>query len=401
MKKLLLGLVVGTCLTVGWGSSLAAAAPADRPSLKNQVARQEVQANQEVAATYDDGQTVEQDTLNVQQLERLKKIKATLETDLQQTLENEKKFQMTLFLGMVNYRLNLYDEAGKCFDKAVALKPESVLARIEKIMILSKQTPSSAEQAKIILPELDQIIQYHPDGLLYYFWRIEENQKIKAYEPIIKDFTTLLTLADKPELQASLYNGRGLNYCQVKNYQAAEADFKQAMALTKVSSNLNDYKNNLAMTYKYLGKYEQALEEINEALKAEPDQANALDTKGDILVCLGRYAEAVPFFDKAISQRPEEGEIYYNRARAYEGLKKTELALADYQKAIELEGEHQKEAAAKVEELKQKKAEVKADEPKQKEPSVKADGLKTHEETAKAELKQKETAAKTEETKSK
>jgi hypothetical protein len=30
------------------------------------------------------------------------------------------------------------------------------------------------------------------------------------------------------------------------------------------------------------------------------------------------------------------------------------LALADYQKAIELEGEHQKEAVAKVEELKQK-----------------------------------------------
>jgi tetratricopeptide (TPR) repeat protein len=67
------------------------------------------------------------------------------------------------------------------------------------------------------------------------------------------------------------------------------------MALTKVASNLNGYKNNLAMTYKYLGKYDQALEEINEALKAEPDQANALDTKGDILVCLGRYAEAVPF----------------------------------------------------------------------------------------------------------
>ena len=53
----------------------------------------------------------------------------------------------------------------------------------------------------------------------------------------------------------------------------------------------------------------------------------------------GEYEKAIEYFNKAIKQYSREGAAYYNRGNAYSELGKSEEAIKDYLKSIELDSE--------------------------------------------------------------
>ena len=53
----------------------------------------------------------------------------------------------------------------------------------------------------------------------------------------------------------------------------------------------------------------------------------------------GEYEKAIEYFSKAIKQYSREGAVYYNRGNAYSELGKSEEAIKDYLKSIELDSE--------------------------------------------------------------
>jgi len=65
------------------------------------------------------------------------------------------------------------------------------------------------------------------------------------------------------------------------------------------------------------GQHEQALEGINQHLKANPKDGQAWNDAGAILYCLGRVNEAIEYFEKAKGLCAESAEIYWNLAEAY------------------------------------------------------------------------------------
>ena len=65
------------------------------------------------------------------------------------------------------------------------------------------------------------------------------------------------------------------------------------------------------------GRYEKALESINEYLKAKPNDGEAWNDTGAILYCLGRVEEAIEYFEKAKGLCNESAEILWNLAQAY------------------------------------------------------------------------------------
>lgn len=67
------------------------------------------------------------------------------------------------------------------------------------------------------------------------------------------------------------------------------------------------------------GKYQEALNCIQEHLRMEPDDAPALNDAGTILHCLGRSKDAIPYLMKARSLQPDSGEIVWNLVETYLG----------------------------------------------------------------------------------
>jgi tetratricopeptide (TPR) repeat protein len=86
--------------------------------------------------------------------------------------------------------------------------------------------------------------------------------------------------------------------------------------------------NNLAMALAQ-GKepdLPRALELVNLALVHSPGQADFLDTRGTILVRMGRWKEALPDLESALPRQANKAELHRNLAAVYEHLGAPEMA---------------------------------------------------------------------------
>lgn len=88
-------------------------------------------------------------------------------------------------------------------------------------------------------------------------------------------------------------------------------------------------------TFVYFRDYETALDQINEALKIEPDHTKALILKGDLLFCIDKDSEALEYFDKALDANPFSAEAYGSKAGTLDILGRKQEALFCCEKAFE------------------------------------------------------------------
>ncbi len=86
-----------------------------------------------------------------------------------------------------------------------------------------------------------------------------------------------------------------------------------------------------------LGKYQEAIRYYDKAIKLNPRDTIAYMGKGIALYYLGKYQEAISCYDKAIELDPKNTEVYYNKALALDKLGKYQEAISCYDKAIELD----------------------------------------------------------------
>lgn len=87
------------------------------------------------------------------------------------------------------------------------------------------------------------------------------------------------------------------------------------------------------------GDYARALEEYDAALREDPQNIYALRGRGRSLMQLGRDDEALAAFDEAIAREPGFGATYANRGILYDRMGKYPQAIADYEKALQLDRE--------------------------------------------------------------
>ena len=75
---------------------------------------------------------------------------------------------------------------------------------------------------------------------------------------------------------------------------------------------------------------------LDEAVKLNPDNAEAYFGRGTTYLDLKQYARAIKDFDKNIELEPNKADSYINRGFAYSHLGQKERAIQDFNKAIEL-----------------------------------------------------------------
>jgi tetratricopeptide (TPR) repeat protein len=157
------------------------------------------------------------------------------------------------------------------------------------------------------------------------------------------------TLVSVPSQAAVKVIGRGfghLCYEYAKTGHASDEGIESCnRALTEQSLTPSDRAAtfvNRGILQMYAKDYARALVSYEEALKLEPELAEAHVNKGVALVNLGRDAEAVAAINQGLKLNTGRPEIaYYSRGVAHEMLGNMRAAYEDYRQAATLKPEWQ------------------------------------------------------------
>ncbi len=138
------------------------------------------------------------------------------------------------------------------------------------------------------------------------------------------------------DAQQTLYQ-EGVNKYEAGNYEGAVEDFNQAIAL--------DPQNALAYNkrgdaYYRLGDYEQAQADSSQAILLNPQDVNAYFDRGFAFYGLGKYKKAIADYNQAIKLNSKDAYAYYGRGLARAQSKDNKGAIEDFSKAITLKPEY-------------------------------------------------------------
>ena len=87
-----------------------------------------------------------------------------------------------------------------------------------------------------------------------------------------------------------------------------------------------------------LGKHKEAMEYYDKAIRLDPENAEHYDNKGYALYKLGQYEQALEYYNEAIKLDPIQGEYHYNRGSTLSNLDKKAEAIESYNNAADLCG---------------------------------------------------------------
>ncbi len=123
----------------------------------------------------------------------------------------------------------------------------------------------------------------------------------------------------------------------IRSYDAAiqASSSLSSVADVPANSDLPWYSKGAALTI--LGRYDEALECIDAALKINPENEVAWVNRGTALSRLGRHREALKSFNEAIKQNPSYEVAWNNKGNTLARLKRYDEALKAYDMAIEID----------------------------------------------------------------
>lgn len=85
------------------------------------------------------------------------------------------------------------------------------------------------------------------------------------------------------------------------------------------------------------GRYMEALNAFDRAIRIDPTYADAYEGRGSVLYLLGRYAEALASYEQAIALDTRFAQAYFGKGNVLYSLKRLEEALACQEQALEIE----------------------------------------------------------------
>ena len=116
----------------------------------------------------------------------------------------------------------------------------------------------------------------------------------------------------------------------------AEAVRRIDLAL-KLNPSHSPALNNRGNALMALRRFEEALTSYELALALQPDYAEAHCNRGNALQELRRFEDALASYDHALTLRPDYAEVYYNRGNVLTALKRFDEALTSYDRALALQ----------------------------------------------------------------
>lgn len=160
---------------------------------------------------------------------------------------------------------------------------------------------------------------------------------VASHEPKLArtDFDTAVSQAPG---DADLRHRIAYIYVEAGQFETAVADYDQAIAALPKGASAASGLNGRCWARALWGKdLEKALADCDAALKIEPRSSSFLDSRGLVLLRMGRFDEAIDSYDDALRQQPKIAWSLYGRglAKQHKGMKAE--ATADLQKALAID----------------------------------------------------------------
>jgi tetratricopeptide (TPR) repeat protein len=171
----------------------------------------------------------------------------------------------------------------------------------------------------------------------------------------------------KSPQKARGYNGLGLAYYNLRDYDRAIGEFEMAIALyPEYAVALNNMGNaflregiydraidaqtraialesgnpifrfNRGVSYDAMGQYDRAIEDYEKAVALDPSYADAYNNLGVVYHRKGQLPQAIEEYTKAVALNPGNSLYHYDRGLAYASSGRIDLAVADFDDAIAL-----------------------------------------------------------------
>lgn len=215
-------------------------------------------------------------------------------------------------------------QALSAFDQAVRLSPGES-AYLQRAA-LRPQSDRAGRQA-----DIDAALHLNPGSAPAAVALVALQLDAGDYAKAIQTATRALQLHADNEL---LLIRRGIAYLKTQQLAAGESDLTQARAHAKTPSALNTLCWELATANVAL---DRALSACDAALAMEPLTASYLDSRAFTLLRLGRYGQALQYYNEALKSSPFEVASLYGRALVYQRLHNTAAAQAGFQAALALD----------------------------------------------------------------
>lgn len=190
---------------------------------------------------------------------------------------------------------------------------------------------SSSDRASRIA-DMDKALKDDPKSVGALQGRAWLHRENKDYAKAETDYTAAIALDDD---NATLYTLRGGTLLRLGKKDAAMADFLTAR---KHAGRDAGELNTLCWEQATNGvALEAALGDCDKALQVEPRNAPTLDSRGFVLMRLGRWTDSIADYDKAAGIRPDSAESLFGRAIAKAGAGDKTGAATDLAEARKLD----------------------------------------------------------------
>jgi len=131
----------------------------------------------------------------------------------------------------------------------------------------------------------------------------------------------------------NLYFVKGQILIELNKYNAAQKAFETVISMYP---EYDEAYLELANAQNHLGKYEEALMNINMYLSKHPTDISAIILSGQIQVAFGAFDKAITLADQALDLDAENGEAYLLKGEALYEAGNDNDAVYNWQKAREL-----------------------------------------------------------------
>ena len=209
-----------------------------------------------------------------------------------------------LYEGQIYNRLQKYDQAINVYEKALASNPQDPI--------------SWSEQAKIL-------------------------EETGEYQQAWTAINWAINLSPNDSF-ALTQKCAILNHLNQNEQPAPEGDYSKALescdqALQKGNDRWGEFGSAYAWNQRGnaligLGKYSEALVSLEQALSLQPDYGDAWNNRGVVLWYLEKYSEALKSIERAISINGDNSDAWFNKGSILVSLKQYQKAITAYEQAL-------------------------------------------------------------------
>ncbi len=206
-------------------------------------------------------------------------------------------------------------------DRMVALTRASILADSGKpeqaVVVLKKLSSGDADRETLLA-----LAQVH--------------EKTKNYREMASTLDAAEKLSVSDDDKGTVYFMRGAMHERMKNYDAAEVEFRKALALDPESASVLNYLGYMLADRNV--RLEEALKLINQALEIEPDSAAYLDSLGWVYYRMDKLEEAETYLRRSLQRAPRDptvrdhlGDVLFKRGKLREAVAEWQLSLKEWE----------------------------------------------------------------------